>query len=90
MSAAPPVETALDDVRACEVAGYGMAVDTLRDWLALPDAEMPGSETRAKIEEFRAVTTGMYYQKVRQRAVEEQLGPIARKFCKSEVPVSAS
>lgn len=64
LSAAPPADTALDDVRACEVAGYDMAINELRRRLAEPDAETPGSENRTWIEQFSAVTTAMYYQKV--------------------------
>jgi hypothetical protein len=62
--AAPPVETALDDVRACEIAGYDMAVRELRQRLAAPDAETSGSNNHTWIERFATVTTRMYYQKV--------------------------
>jgi hypothetical protein len=73
LPAAPPVEAALDDVRACEVAGYDTAVKELRRRLEAADAETPGSDAHAWIERFATVTTRMYYQKVTR---ESAFGPL--------------
>jgi hypothetical protein len=58
------VEAALDDVRACEVAGYDHAVKELRRRLKAADAEPPDPAALSWVEQFSTVTTRMYYQKV--------------------------